>query len=104
MRSSETGIASVPGERGVSKIRHARISGRTLLVSGASWTRYPSTGHAEGLGSDNWRRRTEIIDYCVNVVDHSMDEKRRSLDEKEGDLPARRKIQGDLFAEEVKVI
>ncbi|KAI0068705.1 hypothetical protein BV25DRAFT_1791729 [Artomyces pyxidatus] len=51
---------------------------------------------------DNWRRRTEIICYCVGVVDHSMDEKRQALDEKQGDPSAQRKLQGELFAEEVK--
>ncbi|KAI0322438.1 caffeine-induced death protein 2-domain-containing protein [Amylostereum chailletii] len=51
---------------------------------------------------ENWKRRTEIIGYCVQVMDQSMGEKRKSMDEQEGDPSAQRRIQGALFAEEVK--
>lgn len=51
---------------------------------------------------ENWKRRTEIVDYCVNVVDQSMNEKRRVLEGQHGDARAQRKAQADLFAEEVK--
>ncbi|EIM85633.1 uncharacterized protein STEHIDRAFT_140204 [Stereum hirsutum FP-91666 SS1] len=51
---------------------------------------------------ENWRRRTEIIDYCVGVVDQSMEQKRTVIQEKEDDPAGQRKIQGALFAEEVK--
>ncbi|KAI0701808.1 caffeine-induced death protein 2-domain-containing protein [Cytidiella melzeri] len=51
---------------------------------------------------ENWKRRTEIVDYCVNVVDQSLEEKRRSLDTVDADPAAQRKIKGALFAEEVK--
>jgi hypothetical protein len=52
---------------------------------------------------ENWRRRTEIVEYCVGVVDQSMDEKRKSIDTQEGDPKAQRKIQAELYSEEVKV-
>lgn len=42
------------------------------------------------------------MDYCVNVVDQSMNEKRRVLEGQHGDARAQRKAQADLFAEEVK--
>ncbi|KZT12570.1 uncharacterized protein LAESUDRAFT_718842 [Laetiporus sulphureus 93-53] len=50
----------------------------------------------------NWKRRTEIVEYCVSVVDKSMDEKRSSLATGEYDPASQRQIQGALFAEEVK--
>ncbi|PCH41161.1 hypothetical protein WOLCODRAFT_137225 [Wolfiporia cocos MD-104 SS10] len=50
----------------------------------------------------NWKRRTEIVDYCVGVVDQSMEEKRQSLSSKEHDAASQRRTQGALFAEEVK--
>ncbi|KAH7887750.1 caffeine-induced death protein 2-domain-containing protein [Phlebopus sp. FC_14] len=51
---------------------------------------------------ENWKRRAEIVNYCVNVVDQSMLEKRKVLDAQEGDVRAQRKIQAELFADEVK--
>ncbi|KIJ70575.1 hypothetical protein HYDPIDRAFT_78094 [Hydnomerulius pinastri MD-312] len=51
---------------------------------------------------ENWKRRTEIVDYCVNVVDQSMDEKHKLLDGQVGDARAQRKTQAGLFADEVK--
>lgn len=50
----------------------------------------------------NWKRRTEIINYCVGVVDQSMDEKRRSLDTEGNDPTQQRRTQGALYAEDVK--
>ncbi|KAG1755702.1 caffeine-induced death protein 2-domain-containing protein [Suillus lakei] len=51
---------------------------------------------------ENWKRRTEMINYCVNIVDHSMEEKRKSLTSEEGDARAERKTQAAMFADEVK--
>ncbi|ETW75710.1 hypothetical protein HETIRDRAFT_422381 [Heterobasidion irregulare TC 32-1] len=51
---------------------------------------------------ENWKRRTDVIEYCVGVVDQSMEQKRQALGEKVGDPVEQRKIQGDLFADEVK--
>ena len=44
-----------------------------------------------------------MIEYCVGVVDQSMEQKRQALGEKVGDPAEQRKIQCDLFADEVKV-
>ncbi|KAG1907197.1 caffeine-induced death protein 2-domain-containing protein [Suillus fuscotomentosus] len=51
---------------------------------------------------ENWKRRTEMINYCVDVVDQSMEEKRKSLTSEEGDVRAQRKTQAAMFADEVK--
>ncbi|KDQ64491.1 hypothetical protein JAAARDRAFT_117784 [Jaapia argillacea MUCL 33604] len=51
---------------------------------------------------ENWKRRTEIVEYCVGVVDASMDEKRQSMQELESDPAAQRRTQAALFADEVK--
>ncbi|KAH7914366.1 caffeine-induced death protein 2-domain-containing protein [Hygrophoropsis aurantiaca] len=51
---------------------------------------------------ENWKRRTEIIDYCVDAVDESMKEKRMALGNQDGDASAQRKTQAALYADEVK--
>jgi hypothetical protein len=53
---------------------------------------------------ENWKRRAEMINYCVNIVDQSMEEKRKSFTSEEGDARAERKAQAAIFADEVKVI
>ena len=55
------------------------------------------------ISIENWKRRTEIVEYCVGVVDQSMDEKRKVLETQQSDAATQRRIQGALFAEEVKV-
>ncbi|KAI0347198.1 hypothetical protein BDW22DRAFT_503602 [Trametopsis cervina] len=51
---------------------------------------------------ENWTRRTEIVNYCVSVVDQSLEEKRASLQSVDDDPAAQRKIKGLLYADEVK--
>lgn len=59
--------------------------------------------HDKLIVKENWKRRTEIIEYCVGVVDKSMEEKKLTL-QQESTVPAvQRQIQGALYAEEVKV-
>jgi hypothetical protein len=53
--------------------------------------------------TDNWTRRTKIIDYCVNVIDVAQQEKRLNLETVGDDARAQRKIQAALFADETKV-
>ena len=53
--------------------------------------------------AENWKRRTDIIEYCVGVVDISLDEKRRELSVAGSDTATARKMKGALYAEEVKV-
>lgn len=55
------------------------------------------------IATENWKRRTEIVDYCVNVMDQSMSQKHQALDGLEGDAKSKRKTQAELFADEVKV-
>ena len=45
----------------------------------------------------------EIVDYCVDVVDKSMEQKRSELRHQDVDPAGQRRIQGALYAEEVKV-
>jgi len=51
---------------------------------------------------ENWKRRTEIISYCVDVVDKSMDERQQSIRDQTGDSAAQRRTQAVFFSEEVK--
>jgi len=51
---------------------------------------------------ENWKRRTEIVSYCVGVVDKSMAEKRQSMQDQAEDSSAQRRIQAALYADEVK--
>ncbi|EJD48372.1 hypothetical protein AURDEDRAFT_85664 [Auricularia subglabra TFB-10046 SS5] len=54
----------------------------------------------------HWKGRAEVVQYCVDVVDKSMDEKRATLASRDTSLEAdarlRRKLQGELYADEVK--
>ncbi|KAI0638054.1 caffeine-induced death protein 2-domain-containing protein [Trametes polyzona] len=50
----------------------------------------------------NWSRRKEIVDYCVGVMDESLEEKRQSLQNAGDDASAQRRAKGILYAEEVK--
>ncbi|KAH8105959.1 caffeine-induced death protein 2-domain-containing protein [Cristinia sonorae] len=49
---------------------------------------------------ENWKRRADIIEYCVGVVDVSV-EKRKALLAGDADPSAQRKAKGALYAEEV---
>ncbi|KAF8165356.1 caffeine-induced death protein 2-domain-containing protein [Crassisporium funariophilum] len=50
----------------------------------------------------NWKRRTQLVEYCAAVVDQSLHEKRSVLDEQSQDASSRRKTQAAVFADEVK--
>ncbi|EPQ59230.1 hypothetical protein GLOTRDRAFT_70478 [Gloeophyllum trabeum ATCC 11539] len=51
---------------------------------------------------ENWKRRTQIIEYCVGVVDTSMEDKRKAIQAQASNPSAQRKTQGELYADEVK--
>lgn len=51
----------------------------------------------------NWVNRTEIVNYCVAVVDKSMDAKREALAGQDLKLDENRQTASSLFTEEVKV-
>jgi len=60
------------------------------------------TTHNDSLA--NWRRRTRIIDYCVDVLDASYEENKRIADELDGTDPrTRRKAQAELYSSNIKV-
>ncbi|KAF7965815.1 hypothetical protein HWV62_41725 [Athelia sp. TMB] len=51
---------------------------------------------------ENWKRRTEVVSYCVGVVDKAMDEKRQIISDSSSD-PARQKaMQSALSIDQVK--
>jgi len=52
----------------------------------------------------NWKRRTELLEYCTTVVDQALIEKRRTLEGQAEleDATSRSKIQGAVFEDEVK--
>ncbi|KAF9485371.1 hypothetical protein BDN70DRAFT_917040 [Pholiota conissans] len=49
----------------------------------------------------NWKRRTQLVEYCVSVVDKSITEKRSAMED-QADPKTQRKIQGQIFEDEVK--
>jgi hypothetical protein len=51
----------------------------------------------------NWKRRTELLEYCTTVVDQALIEKRSTLEGQAQDPTSRREIQGVMFEAEVKV-
>ena len=51
----------------------------------------------------NWKRRTELLEYCTTVVDQALIEKQSTLEGQARDPASRRKVQGTLFKDEVKV-
>ena len=55
------------------------------------------------MSVENWKRRTEIVSYCVDVVDKTMEEKRQSVLNQASDPSAQRQTQATLYADEVKV-
>ena len=51
----------------------------------------------------NWKRRTEIIQYCVDVVDHSINLKRSSIENDDLSNETKKDLRQASFEEEVKV-
>jgi len=50
----------------------------------------------------NWKRRTELLEYCTTVVDQALVEKRSTLEGQAKGPTSRREIQGAMFEDEVK--
>ncbi|TFK43542.1 caffeine-induced death protein 2-domain-containing protein [Crucibulum laeve] len=50
----------------------------------------------------NWKRRTQLVEYCVSVVDQSLTQKRYALEDPSADPATRRKTQAAIFSDEVK--
>ncbi|KAH8118685.1 caffeine-induced death protein 2-domain-containing protein [Phellopilus nigrolimitatus] len=49
----------------------------------------------------NWKKRTEIIEYCVNVVDTSIDGKRKAIENEDLNTEAQTRLKRASYAEEV---
>lgn len=50
----------------------------------------------------NWKRRTQLVEYCANVIDEDLKEKQRVIHGQSNDPTSRRKTQAAIFANEVK--
>ncbi|KAF9568912.1 hypothetical protein CPC08DRAFT_653714 [Agrocybe pediades] len=50
----------------------------------------------------NWKRRTQLVNYCVGIVDQSLVEKRAAMEGLAQDPSSQRKVQAEIFANEVK--
>ncbi|EKM80294.1 hypothetical protein AGABI1DRAFT_113493 [Agaricus bisporus var. burnettii JB137-S8] len=50
---------------------------------------------------ENWKRRTQLVDYCTTTVEQSLKEKREALQES-NDPSQKRATQAAIFADEVK--
>jgi len=50
----------------------------------------------------NWKRRSELLEYCTTVVDQALIEKRRTLEGQAQNPTSRREIQGAVYEDEVK--
>jgi len=50
----------------------------------------------------NWRKRAEIIQYCVNAVDQSIGQKEQMIETQDLDATAQRSLKSASYAERVK--
>lgn len=52
----------------------------------------------------NWKRRTQLVNYCAEVVDQSISEGRTELEMQQRDSAAvQKKTRGRIYENEVKV-
>lgn len=51
---------------------------------------------------ENWKRRSEIIQYCVDVVDQSLDNNRSAVDNVDLSSEAKKELRRASFEAEVK--
>ena len=83
------------------RIRHARLCGENWLVRLDRWLEF----NYLSLTLGNWKRRTELLEYCTTIVDQALIEKRRTLERQAQDPSPnnRREIEGTVFEHEAKV-
>jgi hypothetical protein len=55
------------------------------------------------LSIANWKRRTDLVEYCVAVVDRSIDDKLSASEELQDDPKAARKAKALAYSDQVKV-
>ncbi|TEB30258.1 hypothetical protein FA13DRAFT_1734097 [Coprinellus micaceus] len=51
--------------------------------------------------TENWKRRTKLVDYCVSVVDRSIDGKRGALQQQPDDPALQRTTKAAIYSDEV---
>jgi hypothetical protein len=81
-----------------------------VFVAGTGWyvltqltDRWDLTTYPWNYELGNWKRRTELLEYCTTVVDQALVEKRSTLESQTQGPISRREIQGAMFEDEVKV-
>lgn len=84
------------------RIRRAPLCGGNWLVRLDSIDRWLEFDYLS-LELGNWKRRTELLEYCTTVVDQALVEKRSTLEGQAQGPSSRREIQGAMFEDEVKV-
>ena len=84
------------------RIRRAPLCGGNWLVRLDSIDRWLEFDYLS-LELGNWKRRTELLEYCTTVVDQALVEKRSTLEGQAQGPTSRREIQGAMFEDEVKV-
>lgn len=81
--------------------RHVHFSGKTssvrVIICEVSRLSYLSSGIA------NWKKRTEIIQYCVAVVDQSIEDKQKTIETRELDADVEAQLKKASYAEAVRV-
>ncbi|KAJ8086582.1 hypothetical protein PM082_005405 [Marasmius tenuissimus] len=50
----------------------------------------------------NWKRRQQLVEYCVSVIDESMNEKQAIIQDEGASPAAARKALAEKYAEQVK--
>ncbi|KAL5487662.1 hypothetical protein ACEPAI_5770 [Sanghuangporus weigelae] len=83
----------------------AQFRDRERTASGSVTSRRPEDEACEYFWKDlvsNWRKRTEIIQYCVDVVDQSIDGKRKAIESEQLSAEDKSSLKQASYAEEVK--
>lgn len=55
------------------------------------------------FGIANWKKRTEIIQYCVAIVDQSIEDKQKTIETRELDADVEAQLKKASYAEGVRV-
>ncbi|KAG8715421.1 hypothetical protein FRC08_010608 [Ceratobasidium sp. 394] len=80
-------------------MKHVCTFGGSWSVSSAFFSAHLS---ALNFSKANWVNRTEIVNYCVAVVDKSMDAKREAIAGQDPRLDENRQTASSLYTDEVK--
>ncbi|GAB1517144.1 hypothetical protein RhiTH_000188 [Rhizoctonia solani] len=58
----------------------------------------------QSTSTANWENRTEIVNYCVDVVEATMETKRQALAGQDPKLDENRRTASSLYTDEVKIL